>query len=358
MKKNKIVLKILTVSIFSILLFSLLAASTVMAEAGCLKVTKSWDGDDSLAPELVIVDIYNASNNEVVGIIYLSAEGNWENTFCNLASGEYYIKERSVSAFDTIYPTGNSLQITSLNDKENPVELEIVNEYAYPPRTFKLSIYEVTVLDDIYRVTVTVCADQGGGIERDIYFNDQESDLNFIDSEAITLTNKGECQQVTFEINVGDLDLSKPYYVGYTKPNQWIEIGEARQFIPISIAKVEDLNFGSFTAAEGTITVDPAGGLFTGNSYSGYHDGNQQPALVEVLWLPFSQYSINFSNQITITHDQNNSMNVNTFTTNNNLNTLDSSGYDSFNIGATIEVSPGLAPGLYSGEFFVTVSFE
>ena len=358
MRKNKVLFRILSLTIFSIFLFSLLLTTTVLAEAGCLKISKTWDGDDFLAPEMVAVDIYNASNNEVVGIIYLTAEGNWENSFCNLAPGDYYIKERSVSGFDTIYPAGNSLQITSLNDKENPVELEIVNEYAYPPRTFKLSIYEAAVIDDIYRVTVTVCADQGGGIERDIYFNDQESDLNFIDSETVTLSSKGECQQVTFEINVGDLDLSKPYYVGYTRPNQWIEIGEPRQFIPISIAKVEDLNFGSFTAADGIIAVDPDGGLSTGNGYSGYHDGNQQPALVEVLWLPFSQYSINFSNQITITHDQNNSMNVYAFTTNNNTNILDSSGYDSFNIGAAIEVSAGLDPGLYSGEFFVTVSFE
>lgn len=357
MRKNKVLFKILSISIFSIFLFSLIAASTVMAEASCLNIRKSWDGDESLAPEVVIVDIYDASNNEVVGIVYLTAEGNWESSFCNLAVGDYYLKERPVSGFDTIYPAGNSVQITSLNDEENPAEMEIVNEYAYPPRTFKISIYDVTVVDDMYTVTVTVCADQNGGVDEDLYFNDQKSDADFIDSEPITLTYKGECQQITFTVNVEEIDLNEIYYVGYP-PQQWIEIGEPRQFIPVNIAKVEDLNFGSFTAADGTITVDPAGGLTTGNGYSGYHDGNQQPALVEVSWLPFAQYSINFSNQITISHDQNNSMNVNAFTSGNNINTLDGSGYDSFNIGATIDVSTSLDPGLYSGEFFVTVSFE
>jgi len=357
MRKNKMLSKILTLSIFSIFLFSLIAASTVMAEAGCLKLTKSWDGDDSLAPEMVVVDIYKASNNEVVGIVYLTAQGNWENNFCNLAPGDYYLIERPVSSFDTFYPAGNSFQITSLNDETNPVELEIVNEYAYPNRTFKISIYDVTVVNDIYTVTVTVCADQNGGVDEDLYFNDQKSAVNSIDSEPITLSFKGECQQITFTVDINQIDLNKTYYVGYP-PQQWIEIGEPSQFIPVTISKVKDLNFGSFTAAEGTITVDPAGGLTTGNGYDGYHDGNQQPALVEVSWLPFTQYSVDLSNQITISHDSNNIMNVSNFTTNNNLNTLDGSGYDSFNIGATIEVDPALEPGLYSGEFFVTVSFE
>jgi hypothetical protein len=357
MRKNKMLFKVLSISIFSIFVFSLLVATTVMAEASCLRISKSWDGDESLAPEMVIVDIYNASNNEVVGIVYLTAEENWENTFCNLAVGDYYVQERAISSFDTIYPAGNSVEITSLNDAENPAEIEIVNEYAYPPRTFKISIYDVTVVDDMYTVTVTVCADQNGGVDEDLYFNDQESTVDFIDSEPITLTFKGECQQITFTVNLDEIDLNETYYVGYP-PKQWIEIGDPRQFIPVTIAKVEDLNFGSFTAADGTITVDPAGGLTTGNGFSGYHAGNQQPALVEVSWLPFTQYSINFSSQITISHDQNNSMNVSAFMTDNNTNTLDSSGYDSFNIGATIDVSASLDPGLYSGEFFVTVSFE
>src|SRR6056297_405337 len=90
MKKNKMLSKLLSISIFSILLFSLLISSTVMAEAGCLKVTKSWDGDESLAPEMVIVDVFNTANDEVSGIIYLTEAGNWENTICNLVEGEYY----------------------------------------------------------------------------------------------------------------------------------------------------------------------------------------------------------------------------------------------------------------------------
>jgi hypothetical protein len=358
MRKSKMLAVVLSISIFSIIIYSLFASATVMENAGCLKVSKSWDGDDLLAPELVIVDIYNSSDNKVVGILYLNEQNNWADTFCNLAPGEYYVKERPVSGFDTFYPAGNRVQITDLNDSENPVELEIVNEYAYPPRTFKLSIYEVTIVDDIYRVTVTVCADQDGSIERDIYFNDQKSEVDYIDSKPITLLNKGECQQITFEINVGDLDLSQPYYVGYTQPNQWIEIGEPRQFIPVSIAKLEDLYFGSFTVADGTITVDPAGVLTTGNGYSGYHDGNQQSAVIEVIWLPYTQYNINFTDQTIISHDANNKMTVSTFVTDNDSKTLDGNGYGIFNIGATLDVNANLDPGLYSGQFFVTVTFE
>lgn len=358
MKKNKMLAVFIRISIFSILLIYLLVASTVMAEALCLNVRKSWDGDRSLAPELVIVDVYNASNDEVVGIIYLSEGGNWEYTLCNLAEGEYYVQERNVSGFDTIYPNGNSVQVTSLNDQENPAEIEIVNEYAYPPRTFKLSIYDVTVMDDMYIVTVTVCADQAGGVDQELYFNDQKSADGAFDSEPITLTNKGECQQITFAVNIAEIDLNQIYYVGYP-PQQWIEIGEPREFIPITTAKIADLDFGSFTAADGTIIVEPEGGLTLANGYSGYHAGNQQAAAVEVSWLPNAQYNISVpSNDVVITHDANNSMTVNNFAVDNNIRMLDASGYDIFNIGASLNITEGLEPGLYSGQFFVEVSFE
>lgn len=358
MRKNKILYRFISIIVFSIIIFSLLTVSTVMAEAGCLKVTKSWDGDKSLAPDVVIVDVYNAADDEISGIIYLTEAGNWENTICNLTPGErYYIIERPVSSFDSNYPAGNSVVITASNDQDNPAELEIENTYAHPNRTFKLSIYNVTVINDIYQVTVTICADQNSGFDEDIYFNDEKSSDNYIDFETTSLDYKGDCQQIVFEVNVADIDLNKTHYVGYP-PQSWIAIGEPRVFIPISVNKFTDLNFGSFTAKAGTITIDPEGGLIMGGGYSGYHDGNQQPAAIEVNWLPYAQYSVGFSNQITISHDQN-EMTVRDFTTgDNNAGTLDGFGYDIFNIGATIDVTEGLEPGLYSGQFFVTVSFE
>ncbi len=335
----------------------------VSAETGSLRVTKEWyirnSEDDSLAPAMVIVDVFDAENDEIVGIINLSKNTDWEGSLSGLEVGkEYYVQERQLSSFNTIYSSGNSIVISAETPENNLIEIR--NEYKYPYQTFTLSVYSVINDGNSFIITVTVIADQNAGMEEDFYLNDEENTLTpLAGPETVQIENKGDFERITFVIDINEQLLDKILYVGHTNPNRWIEIGELSEFIPITISKTSDLNFGSFTANNGTLTVLPDGSLQQGLGYAGHHEGGHFPAEISVAWLPNAEYNITFPNEITIVND-NSEMTVMNFESNytDDIGQLNMNGNDSFYIGGTIEVKENLAPGNYSGQFIVTVSFE
>ena len=366
MSSKKLIYRMIQTALLLIIIFSFISASApwlVNAETGCLTVTKEWylrnKLDDSLAPAEVIVDVFDAQSNELVGIIYLSQETDWENSLCGLEVGkEYYVQERAVSSFNSFYNNGNSVVISAENPENNIIEIR--NEYKYPPQTFTLSIYNVINDGNSFIITVTICADQNAGMAEDFYLNDEENiNTPLAGPKIVQIANKGDCERITFEVDINEQLLDTVLYVGHSSPDRWIEIGELSEFIPVGISKISDLNFGSFTANNGTLTVLPDGSLEKGPGYTGYHEGGHNPAEISVSWIPNAEYNITFSNQITITNNSD-EMTVMAFESNyiDDIGSLDLNGNDSFYIGGTVEVKDNLAPGNYSGQFFVTVSFE
>lgn len=72
-------------------------------------------------------------------------------------------------------------------------------------------------------------------------------------------------------------------------------------------------------------------------------------------------YAINFPpSDIIIKNAELDEMIVNSFTSSKNLDigTLSSAGFDNFTVGASLHLVPNQAPGIYQGEFAVTVNYN
>ncbi len=127
---------------------------------------------------------------------------------------------------------------------------------------------------------------------------------------------------------------------------------------PISISSSGDMDFGTMvtTGTAGTVTVTPAGarssvdvdllgGLPSAASFDVTGEGN-------------ANYSITLPSSATLTSGAN-TMTIDTFTDDAGVNPkLPGGGSETFNVGATLNVSATQASGTYSGTFSVTVNYN
>lgn len=133
-----------------------------------------------------------------------------------------------------------------------------------------------------------------------------------------------------------------------------------------------DLQFGTIISGAGTVAVSTAAVGFAGRTFSvpAMNPGDQgaQPtaAVFSVKGQPNYTYSIAFTNATeTLTETvSSDTMSAGTFLASTLIDgagligTLDGSGDDTLNVGATLTVTAGLSAGEYSGTFEVTVAYN
>ena len=134
---------------------------------------------------------------------------------------------------------------------------------------------------------------------------------------------------------------------------------------PISITKVNDMNFGNVAVQASTggtvvlatngsrtrtsgVTLPAVTGTVSAASFTVSGDGSRT-------------YDITLPNSTTLTHSSGagtGTMTVNTFTSNPSATGTLSSGSQSVSVGATLNVAAAQAPGVYTGSFDVTVNYN
>jgi uncharacterized protein with beta-barrel porin domain len=130
---------------------------------------------------------------------------------------------------------------------------------------------------------------------------------------------------------------------------------------PISIEKTVDLNFGAIvpSATAGTVivgsdnSIDKTGGV-TLIPLLGTHSA----ASFTVTGAATAQFYVTLPTSLSLNKDGGTeTMTVSTFT-HNATGTLDATGAEDFNVGATLAVAANQAGGVYNGTFDVTVTYE
>lgn len=136
-------------------------------------------------------------------------------------------------------------------------------------------------------------------------------------------------------------------------------VATATILTPISITKNADLAFGDVypdAVATGTVTVDPTGARTAGGGAAlGATAGsaaqftvNGEPNATYVLTLPAAP--------VTLTSGAN-TMTVDTFV-DDGIYTLDGTGAETVNVGATLNVGANQAAGTYTGNVTVTATYN
>lgn len=130
---------------------------------------------------------------------------------------------------------------------------------------------------------------------------------------------------------------------------------------PISITKTVDLNFGAIVPSDaaGTVTVG------TDNSISGTGGvtlipqlGTHSAASFTVNGAIGALFSVTLPDNTTLTRESGTeTMTASTFL-HSATGTLDGTGAEDFNVGATLAVAASQLPGTYVGQFDVTVTYE
>lgn len=139
--------------------------------------------------------------------------------------------------------------------------------------------------------------------------------------------------------------------------------GTAVYVVPITIAKAYDLNFGTIQigTTAGTVVLTPAGVRSkTGGVSLLSPTGTVQVASFTVSGSPSSTYTISLPSSYTISSGAK-SMTVNTFTSSpSGSGVLSTSGSQTFNVGATLNVGASQTPGTYTNAsgFSVTVNYN
>lgn len=133
---------------------------------------------------------------------------------------------------------------------------------------------------------------------------------------------------------------------------------------PIAISKTTDMNFGNVAvnATPGTVVLTPAGTRSaTGGVTLPASAGTVSQAVFSVSGQANATYSITLPSGATTITSGANTMSVDTWTSNPNATgTLDGSGNQTLNVGATLNVAASQAAGTYvSGTpFTVTVNYN
>lgn len=127
---------------------------------------------------------------------------------------------------------------------------------------------------------------------------------------------------------------------------------------PLSITKLQDLEFGTIAVgAGGTVTIGPSGArtsegvilssLLPGAAASFVISGEEN-----------SSYELTLPEEVALTDGSGNTMIASGFTTDLATPKLDEAGRQTLRIGTTLRVNPDLPPGAYSGNFLVTVNYN
>jgi Mat/Ecp fimbriae major subunit len=128
---------------------------------------------------------------------------------------------------------------------------------------------------------------------------------------------------------------------------------------PVQLTKTADLAFATIVtgSAADTVIVSSAGARSCGSNLT--CSGAVAAAAFNVAGSASTSYAITLPGTVTISSGTNN-MSVGTFTSSKagNVSTLNSSGADSFTIGATLSVGANQAAGSYSGSFSVAVDYN
>lgn len=130
---------------------------------------------------------------------------------------------------------------------------------------------------------------------------------------------------------------------------------------PISIAKSADLDFGAFAAGTGgTVVIGTDGSRSSTGAVVESASDTGNNAEFAVSGQANATYAITLPGDGTVTITSGaNSMAVNTFTSDpSGTGTLDGSGNQALNVGATLVVGSGQAAGSYTGTFDVTVEYN
>ena len=130
---------------------------------------------------------------------------------------------------------------------------------------------------------------------------------------------------------------------------------------PITIAKVDDMNFGSFVSgtSAGSVALTPASATNKTGAGVLNPDGEGSAAKFSVTGLSNGVFSITLPTSVTLTATGG-TMTVDTFTTDLSPTaaTLSAGGLADLYVGATLQVGAAQADGTYTGTFDVSVDYN
>lgn len=130
---------------------------------------------------------------------------------------------------------------------------------------------------------------------------------------------------------------------------------------PISIAKVTDMNFGDVvpSVAGGSVVLDTAGVPTPSGVNLGSGGAARTAATFTVSGQAAYTYAITLPGSATISDGATHSMSVGSWTSNpSGTGLLGGGGTQALALGATLTVGANQAPGVYSGSFNVTVTYN
>ncbi len=129
----------------------------------------------------------------------------------------------------------------------------------------------------------------------------------------------------------------------------------------LSVSQTAALKFGAMTtgSTSGSASISTSGGRTCSGGVQCLATDNGGPARFTVSGDPLTNYTITLPSSITLSDGASHSMTVDSFVDSlGGTGTTNSSGSDSFTVGATLHVNAGQPVGGYSGEFSVTVNYQ
>ena len=125
----------------------------------------------------------------------------------------------------------------------------------------------------------------------------------------------------------------------------------------IGISNTQSLKFGTFaTSTSGNVVISTSGNRSSSGGVL-LLGGTYQSASFNVTGTANCSYSISLPSSTSMSNGSQ-SMTINSFTKNPSNGSLNSSGYQNLDVGATLQASSGQQEGSYSGSFTVTVNYN
>jgi len=135
----------------------------------------------------------------------------------------------------------------------------------------------------------------------------------------------------------------------------------ARIIAPLEIFKMADLKFGNIAAgpSAGTVVIATDDARTKSGGVTLVEAGNvSNAASFDIVGYPEATFTIDIPGSIMI-YSGSDEMVVDEFESSlGSLSTLDALGESNLKVGATLNVEPNQAPGLYTGSFDVTVAYN
>ncbi len=138
-------------------------------------------------------------------------------------------------------------------------------------------------------------------------------------------------------------------------------LGGAGLVMAATVTNVNGLGFGSVVPgqADGTVTVSPDGSRTCGGAVTCIPQDVSMAARFDVSGDSLSSYNITLPASASITDSSGHSMTIDSFAdSENGSGTLDVNGNGSFQVGATLHISPSQSADSYSGAFEVLVEYQ